>query len=235
MTAIAAAIASATEFKSLVDRLPADTPLVPGLRLRLHDSACYAEARSLLQQAITQNDQTPVRVGLERIITLPVVGVVSNQAADAPANYFQLFASVTAAIAQFALELVDECSGGSVDGGFLEISARLTSKDDLASEKVKSEVNAVHKTVPDKSVERKLCHDPVLLDSLMQQAFGPNCARTPRGHAYIAGTRAYLAFRLSGAERACAYEPGTDAYDAYHAGIDEGRAIWTRHQAGATQ
>ena len=76
---------------------------------------------------------------------------------------------------------------------------------------------------------------PALLDSLMLHAFGPTCARTPRGHAYMAGARAYLAFCISGAEVACADKPGTDAYDAYHAGIDEGRAIWTRHQAGAAQ
>jgi hypothetical protein len=235
VTAIAAAIASATEFKSMIDRLPAGTPLFPGAKRLLHASACYAEARSLLQQAITQNDQAPVRVGLERNLTLPVVGVISNQTTDAPANYFQLFASVTAAIAQFALDLVDECGGSSKDGGLLKISACLIREDDLTGEKIKGKIDAVHDTALNKVIEQTLCHDPALLDSLMLQAFSPTCARTPRGHAYMAGTRAYLAFCLSGAEGACAYEPGTDAYDAYHAGIDEGRTIWTRHQTKAAQ
>ena len=227
--------ASALEFKCLVDRLPADTPFIPGRPKLLHESACYAEAWSVLQQAITQNDQAPESVGFKRLVTLPVVGVIADQTADTPANYCQLFASVTAAIAQFALELVDDRSSGSEHGGSLEISARFNGKVDVAGEKIKGEIDAVHGAASEKVAGRTLRHDQSLVESLMLQAFDPSLRRAPRSAAYKEGARAYLAFCLSGAERACAYETGSTSFDAYHAGIDEGRAIWTRHQAKAAQ
>lgn len=237
VTAVAAAIASATEFKSMIDRLPADTPLFPSAKRLLHASACYAEASSLLQQAITENGQAAIRVGPERGITMPVISVVSDKTADAPANYFQLFASVTAALAQFALDLVDECGGSSEDGSLLEISARLGRKVDVAGEKIKSEIDSVHGTALDSVVERAVSHDQSLVESLMLQAFDPALRREPRSAAYKAGARAYLIFCMSGASGSAeyVYESGSEASDAYNAGIDEGRAIWTRHQGKAAR
>lgn len=234
-TPLSAAIAAAQEFKSLLDRLPANTPLFPGRPKRLRESASYAHACSLLQEAIPQGLQISDGIGDERWVVLPLPCVVSNQGADVPANQLELFASVTVTIAQLALQIVDECRGSGEDGRLLEIGTRLLRKVDLAGEKVEGERNAVHEDPLKEVVGRTLCHGEELVDQLLTSAFDPASTRTRRSAAYKAGAHFYLHFKATGCELPCTSAPGSAEFDAYCAGMDEGRAIWKRHQAEAAQ
>ena len=72
-----------------------------------------------------------------------------------------------------------------------------------------------------------------LVDRLMTTAFGR--PRDPRSYPYKLGTFSLLVSRVTDAPLAHPYAPGTVDFDAFHAGVDEGRAIWTRHHAEAAQ
>lgn len=60
--------------------------------------------------------------------------------------------------------------------------------------------------------------------ALFQQAFG--VPRDPRSQQYKNGVRAALAFRIEGRRIPKLYEAGTADDDAFHAGVQEGHAIW---------
>jgi hypothetical protein len=69
------------------------------------------------------------------------------------------------------------------------------------------------------------------IDRLVKAAFsGP---RTPRSKEYKAGVRAALEFRMNGAPVREPCPPGTAAYDAFFAGVNEGHDIWRLIQRGA--
>jgi len=59
---------------------------------------------------------------------------------------------------------------------------------------------------------------------LFDKAF--NVPRDPRSLAYKNGVRAALAYRVEHLSIPRLYEPGTAEDDAYHAGVQEGHAIW---------
>lgn len=224
MTAFAAAIAAANEFKSLLARLPAETPLIPGRETRLLESACYAEACSLLKQALSQVSQAAQGVGDERWVVLPLPSVISDQGANVPANQLELLAGVAVAIAQLALQIADECRSSGEDSRPLEIVTCVRRKVDLTGEQVEGKGNAIHKAASKEVVGQTLCHGEELVENLMKSAF--DCPRDPRSPAYKLGARAVLAHRALKGDLVCKFQHGTAEFDAFAAGMDEGREIW---------
>lgn len=59
---------------------------------------------------------------------------------------------------------------------------------------------------------------------LFNQAFSGH--RTQRSNEYKMGCIAALRYRISKAAIICPFNAGSVEFDAYHAGIDEGHAIW---------
>ncbi|WP_312488296.1 hypothetical protein [Massilia timonae] len=72
-----------------------------------------------------------------------------------------------------------------------------------------------------------------LVDSLMKTAF--DRPRDPRSYPYKLGAFSLLASRATDTPLARPYAPGTVDFDAFHAGVDEGKAIWACHNAEAAQ
>ena len=72
-------------------------------------------------------------------------------------------------------------------------------------------------------------------EELFSAAFGS--AREPRSDAYKRGVLAVLVFRCGGAKpsQARPYKVGTAEADAFHAGCDEGNAIWRAHKKTLAQ
>lgn len=67
--------------------------------------------------------------------------------------------------------------------------------------------------------------------SLFDVAFNRYSQRTPRSDAYRQGCLALLRKRTGEAQDLpCPYSPGTTAFDAFHAGIDEGLLIWRQYR-----
>lgn len=66
-----------------------------------------------------------------------------------------------------------------------------------------------------------------VVDRLMADAFPPT--RPARSAAYTAGARAILQFLLREAPLQCPYTEGTTSFDAFFAGVAEGREILGRH------
>lgn len=64
------------------------------------------------------------------------------------------------------------------------------------------------------------------IDRLMSTTFCPG--RDPRSDEYKAGARAVLMFLLEGAPMPRPFEMGTAQADAFYAGVDEGRGVWSR-------
>lgn len=78
----------------------------------------------------------------------------------------------------------------------------------------------------EKATSGKLSHGHDQVDFLMEVAFGPGRIREKRSTAYMEGARSYLELRVTGALLPCRYGTGTAEFDAYFAGLDEGREIW---------
>ena len=72
-----------------------------------------------------------------------------------------------------------------------------------------------------------------LVDALICKAFPST--RTRRSVAYMLGAHELLLASAGIGSSTCPYATGTAEFDAYFAGADEGRAIWTRHQNEAAQ
>ena len=72
-----------------------------------------------------------------------------------------------------------------------------------------------------------------LVDALMKRAF--DRPRDPRSYPYKLGALSLFTSRVTNTPLSQPYAPGTVDFDAFHAGVDEGRAIWARNQAEATQ
>jgi len=72
-----------------------------------------------------------------------------------------------------------------------------------------------------------------LVDVLIRKAFPST--RPHRSVAYMLGAHELLLARACIGSSTCPYAAGTAEFDAYFAGADEGRAIWTRHQGEAEQ
>lgn len=64
------------------------------------------------------------------------------------------------------------------------------------------------------------------IDRLMSATFCPG--RDPRSAEYKAGARAALAFLIEGVPMRCPFDIGTVQADAFYAGADEGRGVWSR-------
>lgn len=70
------------------------------------------------------------------------------------------------------------------------------------------------------------------VDDLFVAAFA--VVRAPHSNEYQCGVYVALAYRIEGAPIARPFPPGTAQNDAYHAGLQEGFAIWRKAQeAGA--
>lgn len=78
----------------------------------------------------------------------------------------------------------------------------------------------------EKTTSQPPSHGQDQVDLLMEVAFGADRIREKRSPAYMEGARSYLELRATGAELPCRYETGTAEFDAYFAGLDEGREIW---------
>lgn len=72
-----------------------------------------------------------------------------------------------------------------------------------------------------------------LVEHLMTLAF--NRPRAPRSAAYKAGARALLYSRATQSPLARLYAPGTAEFDAFHAGVGEGREIWSSQMRKESQ
>jgi len=81
-------------------------------------------------------------------------------------------------------------------------------------------------TLAEKASSGALTHGHDQVDLLMEVAFGPDRIREKRSTAYMEGARSYLELCVTGAEMPCKYGTGTAEFDAYFAGLDEGREIW---------
>jgi hypothetical protein len=236
-TALDKAIFAASEFQLMLDVQPAGGLFNPGGKGDARVSASYALASLSLAEAATERRHGAERPGMVHVDVVPIVDVVADHRADMPADLLELLTSVAVILGKLGFHIPDQNSSSSKKGGAVEVVGSIPGDADVVIKKVKGELDAVHGVTSEKVVGRTLCHDQSLVDSLMLQAFDPSLRREPRSAAYKAGARAYLAFRLSGASRAAdyVYEPGSEASDAYNAGIDEGRSIWARHQAKAAQ
>jgi len=161
MAPLGAALLAAREFKCLLDIQAPGTLFFPRHAGDARTTATYKFASDLLEQLSTQDLKGANGISLERRIALSVPGVVTNDGANVPANQLQLFAGISAAIAQLAFQLLDECGRGGEHGGSLEIGARFVSKGDVALEQVKGERDAVHEVTPSKVGKQPLCHGSV--------------------------------------------------------------------------
>lgn len=72
-----------------------------------------------------------------------------------------------------------------------------------------------------------------LVDRLMKNAF--DRTRDPRSYPYKLGVFSLLASRATRTTLSRPYVPGTVDCDAFYAGVDEGKVIWSQHQAEAAQ
>ena len=68
---------------------------------------------------------------------------------------------------------------------------------------------------------------------LADEAFAPT--REPRSVEYQMGVRQALLHRIAGKPFTCAYLPGTARFDAFHAGVDEGKRIARRLTNGGRE
>ena len=66
-----------------------------------------------------------------------------------------------------------------------------------------------------------------LVVQLMSAAF--DRPRDPRSDAYKLGARSLLISRATNTPLVRMYAAGSVEFDAFHAGVDEGQAIWKRH------
>lgn len=71
--------------------------------------------------------------------------------------------------------------------------------------------------------------DRIEVADLIATAFPPT--RPARSQAYRLGVEKALETASAGMQLPELYDAGTQAFDAFHAGADEGRAIWARHIA----
>lgn len=72
-----------------------------------------------------------------------------------------------------------------------------------------------------------------VVDQLISAAF--DRPRDRRSDAYKQGARALLISRVSLATLICNFQPGSVEFDAFFAGVEEGRAIWQNAQRRAAQ
>lgn len=72
-----------------------------------------------------------------------------------------------------------------------------------------------------------------VVDQLISAAF--DRPRDRRSDAYKQGARALLTSRVSLATLICNFQPGSAEFDAFFAGVEEGRAIWQNEQSRAAQ
>jgi hypothetical protein len=159
-TPLAAAVEAAQEFKLLLDIQPVDKLFWPRhLGGNLFRSATYHRATALLAQASAQCLQSPNSGGFQHLYVLPVVDIVSNDRTDVPANQLELFARVTAGVAQLVIQVLEERGRGGEHSGFLEIGVRFHGKAEQSVEQVKGERDAVHASVPERVVGTTFCHD----------------------------------------------------------------------------
>jgi len=223
-TPLAAAIKAATEFKLLLDVQPAGALYNPGGKGDARTSATYALASQLLAEATSERLHGAERPGMMHSGVMSIVDVVADHRANMPADLLELLTGVAVILGKLGFQIPDQNSRSGEHGGSFKVSSSTASDGDVMVQKVKGQLDAVHGAVSEKVVGRTLCHEQV--DLLMDAAFGPGRAREKRSAAYMEGARSYLEFRATGAELICQYTAGTTEFDAYFAGLDEGREMW---------
>lgn len=222
------AIIAASELKYLLD-WQSPGALFFTSRQKLVDvrqSATYLRACTLLDEALAHVLDTSVSDNKTPAHSITVRCVVSDGAADAPADVIKLSTDIETSLLSLGFKLLNKDRSSSEDSGLLEFSIGGTSQVDEAGESVDRQFNAVHSIPSGKVVGQSLCHGHDQVDLLMEVAFGPGRVREKRSTAYMEGARSYLDLRATGAELPCRYDTGTAEFDAYFAGLDEGREIW---------
>jgi len=153
-----AAIEAAKEFKHFIDVQPAKTLFNPCGKCEVVDTATYARAAALLEQAIAQSLDCSKRPRMLQLVALPVIDVVSNHGADRTSGLFDFFGGVIVGFAQRVSQLITENASRGEYGGFLEVSIRIVGKANLPVEQIEGERDAVHGVGPGKVDEQPLCH-----------------------------------------------------------------------------
>jgi len=222
------AIIAATELRYLLDWQAPGTLFFTS-RQKLADaqqSANYLRACTLLEEALAHVLDSSVGDNAAPAHPATVRCVVPDGAADAPTDVIKLSVDIETALLTFGFKLLNKDRCSSEDSGLLEFSIGGCSQVNKASESIDRQVNAVHSASSGKVVGQSLCHGRDQVDLLMEVAFGPSRVREKRSAAYMEGARSYLELRVTGAELPCRYDTGTAEFDAYFAGLDEGREIW---------
>jgi len=233
---LVAAIHAASEFKLLLDVQPAGTLFNPGGKGDVRTSATYALASRLLGEAAAERLHGAECPGMVHSDVMPVVDVIADHRANMPTDLLELLTGVAVILGKLGFQIPDQNGRGGEQGGTLEIGSGIAGNGNVMIEKIKDKFDAVHKATSEKVVGRTLSHGDApspLADSLMKAAF--DRPRDPRSDAYKLGVRALLVSRSTKSVFVDRFAPGSVESDAFHAGVDEGRAIWANHQAMASQ
>lgn len=235
LTALQAALTAAREFKLLLDVQQPGTLFNPGGKGDARDSATYAYGTLLLAEATAQGLDRTQRPGVMHSDVMAIVDVIAEHRADMSADLLELLASVTVVLRKFGFEVSDQNGRGGEQSSPLKVGAGTTGNGDVVVEQVKGERNAVHEAASSEVVEQTLCHDGAapIVDLLMKAAFEK--PRDPRSAAYKLGTRSLLNSRVGGGAFSIPFDAGTVEFDAFFSGVDEGKAIWSHHQAKDAQ
>lgn len=152
------AVKAATEFKYLLDVQPALSLFNPGGIGDARDSASYARAARLLNEAVAQSDNSRVRPGSVLGRGVPVVDFVANAGSQTPPQTLDILQRVRVALLSLGLNECDQGSRGGENSGLLEIRIRTSGQADQVLEFSQGMGNAVHSTTPQKVDEEPLCH-----------------------------------------------------------------------------
>lgn len=238
-TAGDSAIRAAREFKYLLDVQPARSLFNPGGVGDARESASYARAARLLDEAVTQSDDSCTSPGSVLSRSMAVVDFVADASGQTPPQTLDVLQRVREALFGLGLNECNQGNGGRENRRPLEVRICALGQADQVFKLIQGMGNAVHSTTPQKVDEQPLCHaasaaSPMsiadalqLVESLMHAAF--NIARDPRSDAYKLGAKELLKHRAMGVKFRCPYKLGTAEADAFFSGSDEGRMIWTRH------
>jgi hypothetical protein len=233
------AIRAAREFKYLLDVQPARSLFNPGGVGDARDSASYARAARLLDEAVTQGDNGCASPGSMLSHSMAVVDFVPDAGGETPPQTLDVLQRVREALFGLGLNECGQGNGSRENRRPLEVRIRALGQTDQVFKLVQGMGNTVHSTTPHEVDEQPLCHGtsasspaPVgdglqLVENLMLAAF--NRVRDPRSEAYKLGARELLKHRAIGVKFRCPYTLGTAEADAFFAGSDEGRMIWSQH------
>ena len=230
LTTLQAALTAAREFKLLLDVQPPGTLFNPGGKGDARESATYAYSTLLLTKATAQGLDRTQRPGVMHSDVMAVVDVIAEHRADMGADLLELLASVTVVLRKFGFDVSDQNGRGGEQSSSIKVGTGIGRNGDVVIEQVKGERDAIHRVNSGQVIEQALCHGPVsvpLVDELMKAAF--DRPRDPRSAAYKLGARSLLNSCATKTPLARVYAAGSVEFDAFHAGVSEGHAIWKRH------